>query len=487
MEDFEIAQKDIIEMEIELLTLEDITAKLETLEYDEEVKKTNELVEFSTELIPVLGTKVNARLVEIVEFSAISLLVTVPEGTFHVHPSWVANFSDSKSTLASSFLQNKRNLKLSAELMVNLDTKELISLKDLAVCSECGEPLDIHGLDICSSCLTEKHYNVKSHSFTPSYIHYGEQEGKLETTNNAWYGLELEYGLPRKVDMAKLVYASEGPEGNKALFLKSDSSITGGEYRAEMVTHPMSFDYLMSAEWLNNLSSLQAVDRPESNGCHIHISRTAFKTDKAFNKFKYLLLSNKKALEAIGGRPETSYAKFKADDSERTSTKDRIVGEKYNAINQTHTHTIECRFMASTDNPVQVRRYIQFLDSMVKYTSYHSSTASFEEYVRYVAKYKDKYAIIHQFILDNEEVFKVGQVTIKSYVKKVIPIEILKVSDFMSVTKIIFTNNETKEKREVTTFPSDRRIRYRDRSESIEEIFGNYCESTETITVEIIG
>ena len=94
------------------------------------------------------------------------------------------------------------------------------------------------------------------------------------------------------------------------LYLKQDSSISGGEFRAEVVSHPHSFAKLMAPDsYINTLDSLKVEHKP-SNGCHIHISRKAFKDRKHFTIFYFLLHNSRELLEFVGGRTLNNYCEF---------------------------------------------------------------------------------------------------------------------------------------------------------------------------------
>lgn len=334
---------------------------------------------------------------------------------------------------------DKSLIKLNNEQFLDIPNKTVKHINDMEICTECGSPLDIEGLKVCSSCLDTKFFNVKNYSWTPEKFRFiGEQKGKHERENNIWMGVELEYGLTSKREMSELVYKKDG-----ALYLKKDSSIEGGNYRVEMVTHPHSFDALMAkSSWINGIATLKAEERPNSNGCHVHISRTAFKSDKHFAKTKYLLLSNKEMIEAIGGRSINSFSTFKDFGNMRTASKDARSGEKYCFMNQGLEKTLEFRFMASTTNPTQMKRYIQFIHAMVLYTAYHTKTASYAGFADYVKKYKEKYEILHEFLKANQNLIK-GDVTVPSYEKVTKLIENIKISDVKSITKIEVLSKET--------------------------------------------
>ena len=286
---------------------------------------------------------------------------------------------------------------ISASYFVEIATNTLVNKSSVSVCHICSNPVEDTTIKICNHCLETKYFDVKSHSYIPqSFIFTGKQTGKLAKENPRWYGLELEYGLKNKLDMAKLVY-----KHSPLLYLKHDGSIEGGNHKAELVSHPMSFSELTKpTSFINDLGSLKVVDNPSTNGCHIHVSRTAFKDDKHYAKFKFLIQSNIPLLEAIGGRTLTRYCKpnVATQRAINLTKKDIKQTDKYLVCNEIHTNTIELRFMASSNKPAQVLRYLEFIDSMILYTAYHTSTATYADYKKYVSRHSNTYPNINSLL-----------------------------------------------------------------------------------------
>ena len=339
----------------------------------------------------------SADAIEALKYMADSTLIFANSTDHLIHWKWVDKIAKEPlnvPNMQSSFI------KVSKTYLLEKTTGKLINKADIKICTECGKPLDTHNEVYCKSCLTKKFFYVHNYSHKPKIVFHGNQKGTLAKTNPAWYGLELEYGLETQVEMAQLVY-----EHQSELFLKSDNSISGGSHRAEMVSHPGSFEHLMSpSSWVNKLDRLPAVDKPDSNGCHIHISRTAFKDDKHYAKFKYLIQENIPLVELIGGRKLNNFCSLLASKATMFKTKkEGTSGEKYAMCNEQHQDTIELRFMASSNKPKQVRRYIQFLDAMVKYTAYYGSSASYKGYFDYITKYQTMYPDIFALLNANQD------------------------------------------------------------------------------------
>lgn len=349
-----------------------------------------------------------------------------------IHHSWVATING--QPILEAIDTSSAYIKVSKDYLLDTKTKAIVNKADIKICTECGNPLDTHSKILCSKCLVKKHYHVQNYSYKPTLVFHGTQTGTHAKANPTWYGLELEFGLETQLPMAHLIsdYSTE-------LFLKSDSSIQGGKYQAEMVSQPASFSHLMSADsWVNNLDTLDAVNKPESNGCHIHISRTAFKDNKHYAKFKFLIQEQTKLVELIGGRKLNQYCNIMANKNTMFKTmKEGTGGEKYALCNEQHKDTIELRFMASSNKPAQVRRYIQYLDAMVKYTAYYGSTATYEGYYKYVTKYKATYSDIYSLLAANESLL-IGEVTYKEPVLVTEPLEDIPSKFYGAITQLQF-------------------------------------------------
>ena len=361
-------------------------------------------------------------------------LVFCTENGDVIHYSWVSNIN--KEVALTKIEPTNMYVKVTRNFLIEKSTGIVHNKADIRICPNCGEYLDVEGEELCSSCISKKYFNLHNYSYKPTPSFIGKQVGKHAKLNPVWYGLELEYGLTTQLQMALLV-----KNHSNEVYIKSDSSITGGNYKAELVSHPCSFDHLMSNKsWLNAIEALDAVSNPETNGCHIHVSRTAFKDNKHYAKFKFLLQSNIALIELIGGRQLNSYCKMVSDKRTIHKTdKDLIAGDKYTVCNEQHKDTIELRFMASSKNVADVKRYIQYVDALIKYTAYHSATANYKGFYAYVVKYSSVYKEIHSILEANIDKV-VGEVKYKT--PKIIraAFDTVKPKDYANLVKIYIDN-----------------------------------------------
>lgn len=397
--------------------------------------KTIEVVIYNKSMLNPSDSSEVAEMKKILAESTVTFVYQKDGRNFPIHHSWVDKFEG--KAISKSIVPANPLILLTKDWYYKRETNELIPSSDIKLCTSCGGPLDDTHPTICKTCFETKYFNVKSSSHTPSPIFFGTQSGTLAKTNPAWYGIELEYGLHTKLPMAKFVHDFE-----EEIYLKSDGSIRGGNHKAEMVSHPGSFTHLMSPDsWVSNLHTIDAEDMPLSNGCHIHISRTAFKDSKHYAKFKFLIQDNDELLELIGGRPLTSFCNKKtAKKLIHKCDKDYTGGEKYSTVNECHRATIELRFMASSNKPDQVKRYLQFIDSMLKYTAYYHQSASYQAYFSYVTKYKETYPLVHAILDANPTVIK-GEVVYKEPELVEMNLNDMTQADILNTIKIKFVKH----------------------------------------------
>jgi hypothetical protein len=265
------------------------------LMYDEETQvHFTDFIALSPEVKAMLGTSLSVELdlprqCDIDEGDS-SIQLGIPDSEFVIHPSWVAKCEGLKSAIDETL--NGNYVKLNSKVYYDVQADAIVPKSDINVCTSCGAPIEDPAEDQCNACIEKTYYKKHNYSFKPEFKFIGKQKGRHSKSYPIWYGIELEYGTRTKLPMAKLLKAQ--PD----LYIKDDTSIRGN-YCAELVTHPHSFDALTSPDsWIHSLSDLDAEDHPDTNGCHIHVSRTAFKSDQHYAKFKYLLHSNLELLDS---------------------------------------------------------------------------------------------------------------------------------------------------------------------------------------------
>ena len=297
--------------------------------------------------------------------------------------------TDVKVKFVTEFeMMGDKYFKVGNASVIEKSTELIIKTSTLPICTSCGAMADVEvdGKKICSTCLKDKYAKLNNYSYKPTPNFIGEQLSQ-DTDTPYYYGIELEYGLTGKLDMSKLVFSHE-----KEVYLKSDSSIHGGDFRAELVTHPHSFKALMGNCFIDKLPTLKATEDRQHNGCHIHISRDAFIDDKHYAKWYFLMHEMKNINEFIGGRELTNYCSFTPEGKIGKKTKTYTGGRREVMINEANTTTVECRFFSSTVDPDEVRVFVQYLESLIKFTKYSDDVVTVEKWLEYTKRKSAKYA-----------------------------------------------------------------------------------------------
>jgi hypothetical protein len=310
----------------------------------------------------------------------------------------IANSNGDKTYVHFDWLYkiNKRVLKVK-ELTSNIvkintttifykDTAEVEDISTVPLC-DCGKIATTtftDGKHICNACI-DKLTNLHSYSHKPNPIFVGKQI-KADEETPIWYGLEVEMST-KKQGLAEYAHINKD-----TLYLKSDSSIRGDGYNVEIVTHPHSFNELMRDGGVLDTMSLLSDEKSDNTGTHIHISRTSFVNDKHYSLFYFLLHKLEKVATYIGGRELTDYCRLVPTDKVHTkNNKLKGGGDRTVYLNERNEATVEARFFKGTNNPTMLKSYVQLLDSLIKYSKYHSKTVTGKGWFEYVMKKSSKY------------------------------------------------------------------------------------------------
>jgi hypothetical protein len=367
---------------------------------------------------PLIGKKLVCK--EFKEYSGgVALGVEKPNGDItYINHRWVTSFKDSQDRTGAFLVEIKKvgdnYIKVAGNKYIDIDSGTLINKSSLSLCENCGDVGTYKNSNsdcLCEKCLVDLYGTLQGYSFKPTPLFFGEQITKDRDTP-VWYGIELEYGLESKLPMSKLVWNHKD-----SVYLKSDSSIKGGSFRAELVTHPHSFKELMGSCFIDSLSSLNAVENRKANGCHIHVSRSAFVDNKHYAFFYFLLHEMKDINEFVGGRELTNFCSFKPTGIIGKKHKDSKGRDRGVMVNECNDNTVECRFFSSTNDPDEVRMFIQFLESVIKYTKYAKKTITAKGWYAYVCKHYVKYPLLKSKLDSYPNEFN-GTVTYKEPEKK---------------------------------------------------------------------
>jgi len=302
-----------------------------------------------------------------------------------VHLDWIGKVEGIPIDMQHKF--SDVEVQVNYKYMINTTTGELVNIDELHKCNTCGGITTLK-LDedtiMCKTCQEELTTN-NGYSYRPKYNFLGTQIPADKDTP-VWYGLEVEVSTDRG-ELAKFMYKHK-----KSVFLKSDSSICGRGYQTEIVSHPHSFSELMKkGSWLEGMSNVPAEERKE-NGCHIHISRSAFKDDKHYSLFYFLMHKMEDVSTIVGGRALTDYCQLLPSGKIHSKKNGSTSGRGRSLyLNEQNSDTIEARFFKGTNKTANLKAYVQYLESIIKYTGYHSKAVSTNGWFAYMTKKPKKY------------------------------------------------------------------------------------------------
>ncbi len=212
---------------------------------------------------------------------------------------------------------------------------------------------------------------IHSYSYRPNPEFF-----KLSFENNRipFFGIELEVERKSSSDISHDEMVELIDDG--MYYFKSDGSLNDG---FEIVTHPLSFNYIHSSQdiFKNMLQQLQknGYNSYDANTCgmHIHISKNAFSTWH-FYRFLKFFVENKEFVVAISQRKLDKLQKW-ANIEENTN--DELIykakkkygnSSRYVAVNLSNSHTIEIRIFRGTLNFNSFMKNIEFVHALYSYT-----------------------------------------------------------------------------------------------------------------------
>lgn len=261
------------------------------------------------------------------------------------------------------------------------------------ICDNCG---GIHHIDyMCYDEYTDLTYcedcwNNRSSGIIREYHDNPRLElYTTEDTFNGGYGFELEVDNSEKSTPIDL--AHEIDKKIEQVWLTRDGSLNNG---LEIVSHPMTLDYIMNTFDMNHLCDIIKTHGFKSHntgtcGLHIHASRELFgksieeqeltiaKIMVLFNRFydneivtfsrrRYdrLVQWAKKSSVEIKYNDKTNDISNKLDEARRKG--------RYQAINLVNKNTVEFRIFRGTNKASTILASIQFVDELINYAKSRS-------------------------------------------------------------------------------------------------------------------
>lgn len=218
-----------------------------------------------------------------------------------------------------------------------------------------------------------------------------------ENENAPFLGIELE--VERKNSNGLRHRAMAGLIQHEHWYFKTDGSLTDG---FEIVSHPMTFNYIKRNESIFSESLKKLVDNGynsyDANTCgmHIHISKNNFNTWHLYRFLKFFV-ENKEFIVSISQRKIDKLKKWAniEDDNDASliykAKKKEGNNERYVAINLKNSQTIEIRIFRGTLNFNSYMKNIEFAHSLFMYTKENKdiSLDGFKSYIESSCDYSN--------------------------------------------------------------------------------------------------
>lgn len=222
---------------------------------------------------------------------------------------------------------------------------------------------------------------------TQSY--YVEYIDDRKDVTPLYMGMELEVEQADEDslhDGAEHVVSTLNKRGMELVYLKEDGSLNHG---FEIVSHPATLGFYMNHFRWDAIGGLRQMGykawNARSCGLHIHLSRSAFVSDRHLATFIMFLYRNSDDMVKFAGRT-SNYAKWERsallnsyyswDENELRANEQipkfvknrRRNDDRYTAVNLQNRNTVELRFFRPSLRPETVIAALQMCDAVHQYT-----------------------------------------------------------------------------------------------------------------------
>jgi len=295
-------------------------------------------------------------------------------------------------------------------------------------CSSCYD----HGDCDCGECHGNEHEGIRSWGDQPDLMFWNKvDDGGLgwdynyTARANTWYmGMEIE--LEQAGFIGQVMH-----EVTDHMWATTDSSLDSG---VEVVTMPHTFEAwndVFPWDWWRREVHDKAPDQEQwdTNGIHIHVSRSAFKDSKGKDrashlyKFMQFIQVNEGGIQELAGRNGNTYCNWgqqrdgetRLSDAKKATSTDST--QRYRPINTQNGSTIELRFFAGLSDPAFMKRALQFTHSVVEFTRTggFKKDRTWESWVEYVEQNSSLYPELDLYLAMNKRRLMVKAVTSELY------------------------------------------------------------------------
>jgi len=283
-------------------------------------------------------------------------------------------------------------------------------------CYTCGnrdyiEELYIrNGRSYCWDCWDElEDDECNTYYYPDNYTFY---RLKSEPKDSLYYGIELETGVMHdaKFELNKLIAVL--PEQFFARHEDGSIHTTGVVTEMEIVSHPMTYKWLMKHKSIwNKIFKFRNIGLLSYNiktcGIHIHLTKKYFSEDHLY-KFLSFVYNNKEFIKKISQRQQTALNQWAPLSIEHLGNLKNIAKEKYTdgkylAVNLCHSDTMEIRFFRGTLNPESFWKNLEFTQALVEFSKkYDIEKMNVEDFVKYIKGNKNRFGNLYKFLINKE-------------------------------------------------------------------------------------
>jgi len=283
-------------------------------------------------------------------------------------------------------------------------------------CNRCGDvcPNDEGGFTddgdgpYCNYCLDdierenedEDNY-IHSYSYRPTPSFRYTQKEKIQKTT-LFFGFELEIESPECLNNI----ADEVTDISDLFYCKEDGSLRDG---FEIVSHPMTWNYIKSKRFERILKKLNGVLRDnectshDNNRCgfHVHASKKHFSTLHIYKMLKFMT-ANQRLILTVSQRQAHRLEQWASvTDSQPTIQKarDKRSDNRYSALNLTRD-TIECRIFRGNIRIDRIMKNLEFYHALISFTKNASlkDTTNKHLFLEFIENNKKEYPNLYVFL-----------------------------------------------------------------------------------------
>lgn len=262
-------------------------------------------------------------------------------------------------------------------------TDDYVSVSDNYLCQRCVENGEYHHCSAseewehgyesdCGDCGCGSDDYLHNYSYKPDPLFHDTRMSlhRHPLPHTRYFGVELETtprSGERRDKAAEYIYNNIA---ENVLYMKEDSSISSG---FEIVTHPMTLHWARNNFPWDMLPAISGMGMRAWNdyhcGLHIHIGRTAFRSQSHLAKLLLFVYRNEDDMVKFTGRRSEDYAEYSITEREQfvARAKGSRFGRRGVAVNCQNEHTIELRVFRPSLMPSTVQAYIEFCDALVVY------------------------------------------------------------------------------------------------------------------------